>query len=107
MYYNFSFFYVVNLDPKFVSVCTRYDDTIDRKEKFKAIEERTCPFVVSDSWRVHALERFNEPSLKDIDNPAVADECDDITLGHDARETHKSSLGLTKEHCSNRFAESK
>jgi hypothetical protein len=53
--------------------------------------------VVSDSWRVHALERFKEPSFKDIDKPIVADECDDICLGCDAQETHKSSLGLTKE----------
>jgi hypothetical protein len=55
----------------------------------KKNSKRTCPFVVSDSWRVHALERFKEPSFKDIDKPIVADECDDICLGCDAQKTHK------------------
>jgi len=57
----------------------------------------TCPLAVSDSWRVHKFERFNEPSFRDNAMPIVAAECDDRLLEYEAQETLKGSLKQAKE----------
>jgi len=60
-----------------------------KREEFEVetTEKHTCPLAVSDSWRVHKFERFNEPSLKDIATPIVAVECDDKLLEYESQET--------------------